>query len=215
MTTVFVGQLSLADCLPGVAKVITYLNAAIASLQAAVNVQVDILGGAKAAIRIAAIADLQAQLDATLAVQASLGISVTNPAVYIAGLVEGIVQVQANISALVPALAVNAQLSASLAISAQLTAKIAAFDLVLSALGSIGLALSAAVAIALPTLNLAASVGLYVYSGPLAGLGADVQAAVNASGALAGSATVLTPVLVVDASDTASTASLSACFRLA
>lgn len=146
MAVTYLGSLTLADVLPGPAKGLADLKAALDGLRSTVTAQLDVLAAAKASIRIAAIAELEAQLDAALDVGASLSANLSDPSTFIGGILSGLVTVQGNIGAIVPTLALSASIEANATITAELKAKIAAFDVALEVLGAISLALQAALA---------------------------------------------------------------------
>lgn len=116
-----------------------------ADLGGALGVHLDALASFRASIRLAALVDLEVQLQAALALEASLGVSISDPAAYISGLISAVASVQVDLSALVPQVAVSAQLSAALALRLDVEAKIAAFDLVLDLLVGISASLTLAV----------------------------------------------------------------------
>lgn len=116
-----------------------------ADLTAALGVHLDGLLSAKAAIRLKALADLEVQLQAALAIEADLGISISDPTAAISGLISAVASVQVDLAALVPQVALSAQLDAALTMKLEAEAKIAAFDLVLGVLGEISTALKGAV----------------------------------------------------------------------
>lgn len=152
MAATYLGAVSLGDFVVGIKAAVDPLGAALAAAKVAANAVLTAVATAElavkaavdaalastltahAAIRLAALADLQAQLSAAVAITAQLSVAVTDPSLYISGLLAGTVAVNANLSALVPSVAVGAQLSAAVALTASLTAKIAAFDLVLDAI---------------------------------------------------------------------------------
>src|SRR5690606_7674490 len=116
---------------------------------AALTAQFSAAADVRAAVRLAALADLQAQLDAAIQIGASLQTNISDPAEYLQTLISGVAQVSANINALVPDLAISGQISANAAIQADLTAKIAAFDRTLEGFVTVELAMREAVNVAL------------------------------------------------------------------
>lgn len=163
MAATHLGGVSLGEFVVGIKTVVDALGAALAAAKVAANAVLTAVASAEAAvkaavdaalastltahgaIRLAALADLQAQLNASVAITAQLGLAVTDPATYLNGLVQGTLAVSANLGVLVPSVAVNAQLSAAVALTASLTAKIAAFDLVLDVILGIPAALRVAI----------------------------------------------------------------------
>ena len=221
MSVVFVGAVSVGGAIGGLSPIFLNVTAALGDLKAAVDLQASLLLDAKASIRIAALADLQAQLNAALSIGVNLQASISDPTLYLEGLLQGMIQVQANISALVPSVAVSATISANAAIAVGLTAKIAAFDLVLNALLTIQLALTAAISAVLGAINAALSIAavlptgsgaggvqLFVYEGLLSGLGAAIDAQASVDTGFSGSLPVYIPIMIVDSSVTATKGAL-------
>ena len=212
-----VGQ-SLTN-LKGVASVQLGL---IADAQAAIKAQADATLVAKSAIRIPAVADLQASLDASLAIGTQLSGDLSNPAGYLEVLLDGLSTVEASLQLALPTVQLDLQIDANAATSASLTAKIASVDLQLEALVTINAALlvqiqalvaiqaalSAAISAAASALSLYVSMaatlstsGAYVIRSDtaLSGIGADIDSVTSSTG-LPGSTTVRAIVVLVDAS---------------
>lgn len=115
-----------------------------ADLTAAFGVHLDGLESARVAIRAAALADALVQLSAALDIEAGLTVGLTDPVTYLAGLISAAAQVQLDIGALVPQVALSAQLDAVLGLRLEAEAKVAAFDAVLAIFGELSAALQAA-----------------------------------------------------------------------
>lgn len=252
MSAVYFGQYSVLASVPGISAqlsgcklaldnlkaVVDTQLAAVAQAAADVNAQIGAISSAKIAIRIPAVADFQAQADAAASVAAGFTVSLTDPTLYIAGLLEGLAEVSVNINALVPQVALNAQLSATLGLELSFNLKIAAVDLqlqllvtinaalalVVSAILAIQVALSIAVSAAL---NVAVSIAAYLsslsaaagahaalYDGPLAGLGAAIDLVTPSTG-IGGAVNVRVPIVIVEASNTVTIGALNNVFRVA
>jgi hypothetical protein len=159
-------------------------------LEAALGVHLEALLGFKLSIRLLALADLEVQLQAALALEASLGVTVTDPTAYISGLISAVAAVKVDLAALVPTVLVNAQLSAALSLKASLTAKIAAFDLALDAIVQIGASLKVALSAVLSvSAQISAALSLAVEA--MAALTVDLQAALDLVVAPLGAAVAL------------------------
>ena len=196
MTVTYLGTMTVGETIPGVSVVLHQLQGAVAAMQAAcsaaaadladiqerLNAQVSALASAKVAIRVPAVADFQARLDACVAMQAGLTSQLTDPVTYIQALIAGAVQAQANVAALAPpSLALTGQIAAQVALEAGLSSSIGAVDLQLGLLDAVGAALTAIVALAG---RLAASL-LGALSGALSGLiaYAELSPSIAAAGA--------------------------------
>jgi hypothetical protein len=205
----YAGNLTVAATLPGLAS----LSAALDSLKKVVDLQSTTLATAHASIKLVALADISAQLDASLQVSASLQANIQDPASYLAALVSGIAQLTVNINALVPALALAGQLSANLSVTAELSAKkaaiTAAIDALLAIQAALNVALNAAVNISVGFLD-SAGVHVFLFTGPLANLGTEVDAFVSVNSGISGSTAVRVPVLVVETSNGGTVAALQA-----
>jgi hypothetical protein len=173
---------ALANLHATVAAQLSIIGNAAASIQA----EIDALAAAKIAIRIPAIADFQAQLNAALDISASFSAQLSDPAAYVSGLLTGLAEVQANLGVLLPQFALETQIASSAVIAAGFAAKIGAVDLQLEALVTIGAALQVvvdgllAVQAALSAAISAASAALSIYVGIAAQL-ASFQAAISAA----------------------------------
>lgn len=211
MTAYYLGGFTFAQAVPAFAQVAT----ALASLRSAVSTQLSALATAKAAIRIPAVADFEAELEAALNVQASFSAQLGDPAAYLSGLLAGMAQVQLNLSALSPVIALNAQISASAAVAASLDVKIEAVDLQLNALVTIQAALTAAinaVVDALAFLNTGGARTFY-YEGLLSQIGTELDGVTALTG-LAPSASVRAVMILVDQADANANIALSGVMRV-
>lgn len=145
-------------------------------------------------------AEISAQLNANLAVQASLGLSIGDPLVALRAALAAVAQLQAAIEASIAFpinINANAQLSATAALAGALSAK----------LGLLDAAVKALLAIKIPALEAAATLGATLSAGPivlmefsggtLAAHGTAISAAFNAG---VGS-TVLPPLDVINPGD--------------
>lgn len=238
MTVTYRGSLTVAGAIPGLSIALGTVGQSLTNLQAVasaqfaallaasatINAQVSAVLTAKAAIRIPATADIQAQLDASIAIGAQLTADVGNPSVYLAGLLEGLVQVEASIGSLAPSVALSAQIDASASVSADMSAKLAAVDLQLAALADVAVAISAAAG-ALAAIQAALSVAVsavvgaisvyaqfvgvfgaagvhgFLYSGTVASIGTELDAAIAADTGFAGGLVVHLPFFVYDAAN--------------
>jgi hypothetical protein len=198
---------------------------ALASVIASINGQISALAAAKIAIRIPAVADFQAQLDGAIAANLNLTADISNPALYISGLLNGLAELQVIIPSLVPSVALTAQIDASASLEIAMTAKIAEVDLQLAALVTIGIALTAianivaaiqtafnaaiqailgalALTISVPGLLAAGGIGCFLYVGPLSGLGTAIDLVASTDTGIPGATNVRVPVLVYDDANT-------------
>jgi hypothetical protein len=247
MTVSFRGNLTVANSVPAINVSFTAVSGALLTLKATVdaqlvqltalittiNAQISALGSAKIAIRVPAVTDFQAQLDAAISVGVSLGLE--TPAQYVAGLTAGLAQLTIVIPSLVPTVALNAQLGANVAIQAGLTAKIAAVDLQLIALDTISAALTAAanavaaiqaafnaaissilsalaLTVSVPGLLAAGGIGCFLYTGPLSGLGVAIDAVAPGDTGIGGGTNVRVPVLICDAGNAPGVSGMQAVF---
>lgn len=249
MTVSFRGNLTVAASVSAIAASFGTVSSALTALKstvdtqltrlagivAALNAQIGALGTAKIAIRLPAIADFQAQLDGAVAANLALTADISDPAVYINGLLSGLAELQLIIPSLVPSVALTAQLGATVAVEASMGAKIAAVDLQLAALDVISVALSAAaqivvaiqaafnaaiaailgalaLTVSLPALLAAGGIGSFLYTGPLSGLGAAIDAVAPADTGISGGTNVRVPVLIYDAGNTGGVSGMQAVF---
>lgn len=251
MSAVYFGSYSVLASVPGIGAQISACStalgnlnavvnaqlAAVANAAAAINAQIGAIASAKISIRLPAIADFQVQLDAAAGITAGFTASLSNPSVYISGLLEGLAQAQVNITAVLPSVALNLQLEASLVLQAVFTAKIAAVDLQLSLLDTVNLALSVVVGAVLAiqsalsiavsaALNVATSIlgyinGLsaagsahaFLYDGPLSGLGAAIDLVTPSTG-IAGGVNVHVPLVLAQTSNGVTVNAMNNVFRV-
>jgi hypothetical protein len=112
-------------------------------------------------------ADLAASLDASLALTATLSLQVTDPTAAIRAALQALIELQASLSAALAlpplTLSLGAEIGASAALAASLTAK----------LGTIKLLIDAAIAVKIPALKLAASLGISLGLGDVVVLSFD------------------------------------------
>lgn len=147
-------------------------------LDAALGVHLDALAGFKLSIRALALAEVEMQLQAAIALEASIGLSISDPTAYIAGLISAVASVQVDLASLVPTVALDAQVGAALAMKVAAEAKIAAFDLALDAIGQIGASLQLALSAVL-SVTAQVSTALSVAVSAMLALSADLQAALD------------------------------------
>lgn len=249
MAASYLGPETIGGTVVGLSSAFSTVGVALANLKAVCDVQFGLIGSASAsitaqadaclaaqiAIRIPAVGELQASLDASLAMGAQLSASISDPSAYLTALLAGLASVEASLGLSLPVVQLGLQVDANLAISAGLGLKIGAIDLQLEALVSINVALtvvvqallsiqgalSAAISAVLSALSLYASMTLtlavpgaylFLYTGTLSGTGAGFDAVSSLTG-LPGSTVVRVPIIVVDTSDTAAVASLNAVFK--
>lgn len=236
MPATYLGSYTVGGAVVGLSTAFSALGAALANLRAVVDAQLSIIEDqaaavlvAKAAIRIPATADFEAQLNASLAISLQIEGYLTDPTAYLDTLISGLAQVSLDVGALVPTVALDAQLDANVGIQAALTAKIAAVDAQLDALIVISAALDAIV-IALGEASAAASAALtaaatmsaklgtagayvFLYDGPLGGLGAAIDAVTPSSGVTAG-VNVRVPLVFVKTSDGPALSAVNAVYRV-
>ena len=136
---------------------LTKLNEATAAIDGAsqglngiagvLNLVADAILAAKLAIRLPAVADFQAQLDAAIQIGLQLTADLTDPTAYLNALLTGLGQVTASLSIALPTVQLSGQISASATIALILEAKILAVDLQLEALDSIAASVRAQAAL--------------------------------------------------------------------
>lgn len=176
----------LADVSAELARAVAALTSAAADLSTQAQAVLD----AKVAIRVPAVVDFQAQLDAALSVSANLNLQLSDPSLYLAALVSGIAHVEANIALMVPTVALDAQIAASAGVAAAFEAKIADVDLQLDALSAINLALRVVVD-AIARIRAALSAVVNILAAIRAAIAAALQAALVAISAYAAFAQLL------------------------
>jgi hypothetical protein len=222
VSVVYLGARSVGGSVPGLKAALDALGVALGNLETTITAQVEALLTAKAAIRIPAIADFQAQLDASLSLTAGFTAQLTDPALYVSGLLAGVAQVQANLGALVPVVALDTQIAAGLGIQAALGAKIAAVDVQLAALVSIQLALSGVVSAAGLVLGIYAEMsgamahgGVFMLAadGQASSLGAELDATIAAMG-FGPTEQLVGPIVLVQQANSGARAGISAVFEI-
>lgn len=229
MPAAFLRQTTLGGTVEGLDDAFTEVGEAFVTLRDELLLHlpclaeaIDLLAQAKAAIRIPAVADFQAQLTGAVAMGLQLQGYLLDPIGYVQGLLSGVANLNVSIPAMLPQVALTAQVAANAAVSLALAAKIAAVDLQLAALLSISalllacsVALAAVAAAALGAANTYAEFRAYLdtpgayaltYTGPLGGLGAAVDAVTPSTGLAAGESVVVTIQIVRTASAAAVTA---------
>lgn len=234
MSATYLGSMTFGGAALGVsADVSTVLNAVqvllarIAQLKASLEGVVTLTGSLEAAIKLQLLADLEVQIDANLATGLDITGSITNPDLFVAGLAQGIVDLQANLSVLVPSVALEASLTANAATGVELNAKKAAIDLLVDAVVQIAGVAQAAVAVALAAASLpqvtaaanlslvgafaAPAVHLARVNAPLSTVGADLQAALAGAGIGSG-VNVRAVVLLVEGANAQGVAALNFAF---
>lgn len=236
MAATYLGSFTVGGAVVGLSAAFSAVGTALANLRGVVNTQLALIEdqaaaclAAKVAIRIPATAEFEAQLNASIAVSAQIDTYLGDPTAYLTGLLNGLAQVQVDVGALDPTVALDTQLDVNLTVQAALTAKIAAVDLQLDALVTISAALDAIVA-ALVTAIAAADAALsaytamtatlgtagayvFLYDGPLGGLGAAIDAVTPDSGVSAG-VNVRVPIVFVQTSDAPALSAVNAVYRV-
>lgn len=253
MPATYLGGFSVGGSIPGASSVLVSAGDALGDLRATVQTQlgqiqsiatglqaqIDAVGAAKAAIRIPAVADFELQLGAALDLIAGFQLQIGDPVTYISGLLSGLAQVSANLSALIPPdLAIVGQLAATEALAVQIGLKIEAVDVQLALLDNVSAALSGVVSVAL-NVQAALSVALsavagalsaylslaaklegtagahcFMFEGDLGDLGAAFDALASGSTGIATDVPVRVPIVVVRADDVATNEGLDAVFRV-
>lgn len=253
MPVVYLGGHSVGGAIPGAASVLASVGGALEGLRSTVqaqlgavqsaasslSAQIDALTAAKAAIRIPAVTDFELQLGAALDLIDGFQVQVGDPITYINGLLSGLAQVSANLSALVPPdLAIVGQLAATQALAAQIELKIEAVDVqlavldgivgvmsaIVSAVAGVQAALSAAAASVAGALSSyvalsakiegTAGAHCFLYTGNLGDLGTAVDAIASGSTGIAVDVPVRVPIVVVRADDVATNEGIDAIFRV-
>ena len=167
----YLGATTIGGSVPGLSAVLTVVGDALDDLSSVVEVQlgklsdaanavssaalglngisgalalvVEAILAAKLAIRIPAVADFQAQLNAAIEIGLQLTADLTDPAAYLQALLNGLAQVSASLALALPTVQLGGQISASATIALALEAKILAIDLQLEALDSIAASIAA------------------------------------------------------------------------
>ncbi len=191
MSASFVGSLSLAGILPG--------------LSAQLELSFTLLSGLGLAFEAQLVAEVQAQLTATI--EAGLALGVSLPDVALALKVEGALAAIANLQLTPPGLALSAQIAANASLALELEARLA---LLAAILAPVNAALAARLDLSAP------GVRLYRGEGPLSSVLGEVDALANSGhpGSLAPSTFVKAVVLLVSTADAQASASLDAVFAI-
>ena len=238
MAAVYLGGGTVAASVPGLSAAFSTIGSALTDLHGVVSAQLgtiadvatqlgaqaDLVTAASIAIRIPAVLEFEAQLTAALDLSASFSIQAANPAAYLSGLLDALIDVQSALVIALPSLQIDAQAAASAALAVDFGLKIAAVDLQLAALASISaildvlaaaalsanIAIGAAIAAVSAALTAyadmtsamaAAGVHSFLYTGALSGLGAAIDA-------------VTAPIVLVATSDGAALDGVNAVFRV-
>jgi len=230
MPATFNGALTFAGCMPGTAGAFEEVGAALETLRDAVILHLPCFLEAIAAmadVRIVAIVDFQAQLNASIAVGLQLTASLTDPTQYLLGLLAGLANLNISIPSLLPQVALGTQIAANAAIGAAFAAKIAAVDakiaIVVNLLNACYLALLVVSTAAFAAIEkfhtfqaYLATDGAYAlsYTGSLASLGSALDAVTPTTGI--GTATsIVATIQIVKASDADAVAALNALLLVA
>jgi len=146
----------LGDINVGAAAAVAFLNPLSAQMDAMLAFSLGPL-----------VADLSVQLDASLALSATLALSISDPFANIKAALEALIELQASLTAALAlpplVLSLSAEISASAALSAALSAK----------LGGLNLLVDAAIAVKIPAVKAAASLSASLAAGPFVILGFD------------------------------------------
>lgn len=249
MPATYLGSYTVGGAVPGLHAVFSQLQGSLDGLRRDVALRVQELTaanlalsaasasvpGLKSAIRIPAIGDLEAQLDASLSLQLSLTAQLADPVSFIAARLSAVQSVSINLAAAAPALVIGAQLGASIAAVATLEGKIATIDAALGGLDGLTTAIAAQVnaisgiqsALSLAIAQIAgaltaalvmqsqlqkAGAHCLLYTGPLSGLGAAIDGATGGTG-LGGGTDVRVPVVLADSSDSFLVDAINSVFR--
>jgi len=232
---------ALKGALVALSSTVSVETTAILTAEVAVDDALAALGIAKSAARLAAVASLQAQLDGAVKANLDLTAALSDPTAFAAELSAGLAQLTTNFQLFVGLPAISGQIAANVKVQAGLSAEIATIDeafgamspfaaidqslaLQLTAFSSIraafGTAFTAAVAAsaaaASMTVSLAApGVHVLLYTGPLSGLGAAVDASLagGAAGGMGGGVNIRVPIVLVEESNTAGVAGVDAVFK--
>jgi hypothetical protein len=223
----FKGAVTIGDCVPGLASAFNDVGTALQDLRDEVVLHLPCFLEAIAAmadVRVVAIVDFQAQLNASVQLGIQLNAALLNPLQYLEGLLAGLAQLNLNLPTLLPSFALQTQIAANLAVGAVAGAKIAAVDAkiaivvdLLNACYAALLAVSTAAFSAIQTfqtfqalLNTSGAFALS-YSGTLGALGSALDAATPASGIGTATAIVAT-IQFVRSVDANAVSAQSQCF---
>lgn len=230
MPATYNGAVTIGGCVPGLADAFNDVGAALERLRDEVVLHLPCFLEAIAAmadVRIAAVSDFQAQLNAAIGIQVQLTAQLANPADYLAQLLAALNNLLASLPFQLPAVALGTQISAAAAVEAVFAAKIANVDAkieivvdLLNACYAALLAVSTAAFSAIEKFHTfrdyLATTGAFAlsYTGTLGGLGAALDAVTPSSGMAAGTQVVAT-VQFVRASDSAAVGAQSHVFLVA
>lgn len=227
MPAVYNGAVTIGGCVPGLQDAFNEVGSALQTLRDEVLAHLPCFLEAIAAmadVRIAAVSDFQAQLNAAVGIQVQLTAQLANPAAYLAQLIAALENLLGSLPFQLPAVALGTQISAAAAVEAVFAAKIAAVDakiaIVVNLLNACYAALLAVSTAAFTAIQkyqtfkaLLATSGAYAlsYTGSLGGWGAALDSAALLSGV--GTATsIVATMQFVKASDSAAVNAQSQCF---
>ena len=227
MPAAFNGAVTIGGCVPGLQDAFNEVGTALETLRDEVLAHLPCFLEAIAAmadVRIAAVSDFQAQLNAAVGIQVQLTAQLANPASYLAQLLSALENLLASLPLQLPAVALGTQISAAAAVQAVFAAKIALVDAkiaivvdLLNACYAALLAVSTAAFDAITAFHtfrdLLNTTGAYAfqYSGSLAGMGAALDAVALLSGV--GTATsIVATMQFVKASDSNAVSAQRQCF---
>lgn len=214
-----VGNIDVSQTIPGASAAFLTVGTELQSLRDEILEHVSCLIEVlelMAEAEAAATADLRAQLEAALALQAQLEITIHDPSAYIALLIEAIAGITFSLD---PTIALSIQLDASASVSASIQAKL---DFLIGLFAQITAKLDACYQ-AMLSASLAATPALgtyhdmkgsldttgafaFSYSGPLSGLGAAINSVTAASGIGPAELVVMTAQMVSSANAAATAA---------
>jgi hypothetical protein len=230
MPATYNGSVTIGGCIPGLADAFTDVGEALETLRDEVLLHLPCFLEAIAAmadVRIAAVSDFQAQLNAAVGIQVQLTAQLANPADYLAQLLAALENLLASLPLQLPAVALGTQISAAAAVEAVFAAKIALVDakiaIVVDLLNACYVALLAVSTAAFNAIekfhtfrDYLATTGAFAlsYTGTLGGLGAALDATTPSSGVAAGTQVVAT-IQFVRASDSAAVGAQSHVFLVA
>ncbi len=230
MPATFNGAVTFGGCVPGLADAFDEVGTALVTLRDEVIAHLPCFLEAIAAmadVRVAAIVDFQAQLNASAAIGVQLTAALTDPLQYLLGLLAGLQNLNLSLPNLIPQVALSTQISANQAVGLAFTAKIALVDAkiaivvnLLNACYAALLAVSTAAFTAIEKFHeftaLLETSGAYAfsYTGSLAALGSALDALTPTTGI--GTATSIVATLqIVKASDSSAVSAQSQLFLVA
>ena len=196
------GNVTIGGCVPGLADAFDDVGSALETLRDEVVLHLPCFLEAIAAmadVRIVAVADFQAQLNAAIGIQLQLSAQLANPADYLAQLIAALQGLLLSIPVQLPVVALSTQIAAAAAVEAVFALKIAAIDakiaIVVDLLNACYLAL-----LAVSTASFAAIETFHTYQGYLETSGAY---AFSYSGAMGGAPDALASALPLSGVPTA------------